>query len=97
MFGGVRGDCKGGRKIWEVEDRLGGECCFQSSEGVITRAVPGPGMSFLGEVKKGTGGVRVMRYKAPVEICESQEGSYILDCRGNGPVSDPGYLNWVHG
>ena len=54
-------------------------------------------MSLLGEVKKGASSVRVMRYEALVEICESQEGSYIFDCRGDGPVSDPSYLNWVHG
>ena len=38
-----------------------------------------------------------MRYEASVEICESQEGSYIFDCRGNRPVSDPGYFDLVHG
>ena len=54
-------------------------------------------MSLLGEVKKGASSVRVMRYKASVEICKSQEGSYIFDCRGGGPVSDPSYLDWVHG
>ena len=54
-------------------------------------------MGFLGEVKKGASGVRVMRYEVPVEICESQEGLYIFDCQGNGPVSDPSYSDWVHG
>ena len=49
-------------------------------------------MSFLGEVKKGASGVRVVRYKASIEICESQEGSYVFDCRGDGPVSDPSHL-----
>ena len=54
-------------------------------------------MSFLGEVKKGASSVQVMWNEAPVEICESQEGSYVFDCRGDGPVCEPSYLDWVHG
>ena len=54
-------------------------------------------MSLLGEVKEGVSGVRVMRYKASVEICKSQEGSYIFDRQGGGPVCNPCYLDWVHG
>ena len=54
-------------------------------------------MSLLGEVKKGASDVRVMWYKALIEICKSQEGSYVFDCQGDGPVSNPSYLDWVHG
>ena len=71
VFGGIRRDCKRGREIREVEDRLGGECCFQGSESVVARAVPGPGMGFLGEVKEGASGVRVMGNKASIKVCES--------------------------
>ena len=80
VFGGIRGDCKRGGEIREMEDWLGGECCFQGSKGVVTRAVPGPGMGFFGEVKKGASGVRVVRYESLVEVRESKKGSYVFDC-----------------
>ena len=54
-------------------------------------------MGLLGEVKKGASGVGVVRYKSPVEVSESQEGVDIFDCRGDRPICDSGYLDWVHG
>ena len=54
-------------------------------------------MCFFGEVKERPSGVRVVGYKALIEICEPQEGSYILDCQGNGLVSDSCHFDWVHG
>ena len=97
VFGGIRGDCKRGREVGEVKDWLGSKRGFQGSEGIIARAVPGPGMGFLGEVQKRTSGVRVVQYKASVEICESKEGSDVFDCRGGRPIRDSGYFDWIHG
>ena len=71
VFGGVHRDCKRGREIREMEDWLGGECCFQGSESVVARAVPGPGVGFLGEVEEWASGVRVMGNEASIEVCES--------------------------
>ena len=59
MFGGICGDCERGREIGEVKDRLGSKRGFQGGKGIVTRAVPGPGISLLGEVKKGAGSVSV--------------------------------------
>ena len=53
MFGGISGNGERGREIWEVKDWLGGECSFQCCKGIITGLVPGPGVSFFGEVKRG--------------------------------------------
>ena len=53
-------------------------------------------MGLLGEVKKGASGVGVVRYKTLVEICESEEGSYVFYCGGGGPVSDPSYFYRIH-
>ena len=36
VFGGIRGDSKRGREIWEVEDWLGGECRFEGNKGIVT-------------------------------------------------------------
>ena len=80
-----------------MKDWLGSECSFQCSKGVIAGLVPGPGMSLFGKVKEGASSVRVMGNKTLIEVCESQERLYILDCRGNRLVGYPSYLDWVHG
>ena len=53
VLGGISGNCKGGGEIREVKGWLGGKCSFQCHKGIIARAVPQPGMSFLGKVKEG--------------------------------------------
>ena len=54
-------------------------------------------MGFLGEVKEGASDVRVMGDKMSIEVSESQEGADVFDCRGDRPICDSGYLDWVHG
>ena len=70
MFGGIGRDCKRGREIWEVKDWLGSERSFQCSKGIVTRAVPGPGVSCFCEVKEGAGRIRVVGNKASIEVCK---------------------------
>ena len=70
MFGGISRDCERGREIRKVKDWLGGECGFQCSKGIITRVVPGPGVSLFGEVKEGAGGIRVVGNEVSIEVCK---------------------------
>ena len=39
VFGDVGGKGERGREIWELEDWLGGECCFQHCKGDIDRSL----------------------------------------------------------
>ena len=48
MFGSASRDSKEGGELWEMEDRLRGECSFQCSKGIVARLVPGPRVGFLG-------------------------------------------------
>ena len=59
---------------------MGGESSFQCLKGIIARLVPGPGVSFLGEVKERAGSVGVVGNKVTIEVCKAQEGAHILYC-----------------
>ena len=50
MFGGIGGNGEWGSEVGELEYRLGGEHLFKGSKGGVTRFIPLPGMSFLGEI-----------------------------------------------
>ena len=41
--------------------------------------VPGPGVSFFGEVEEGAGSIRVVRNEASIKVSEPKEGSHVFD------------------
>ena len=79
MFGGISGNGKRGREIWEVKDWLGGEHSFQRCKGVVTGLVPGLGVSLFGEDKEGAGGIGVVGNEMLIEVCKPKERPYIPD------------------
>lgn len=73
MFGGVGGNGKWGKEVQEKKNRLRGEGGFEGQEGVIAGFVPGPWVSFLGEVQERSGGVRVVGNETSVKVGKSEE------------------------
>ena len=50
VLGCIGGNGEGGGEVRELENGLGGERLFKGGEGGVTRFIPFPGMSFLGEI-----------------------------------------------
>ena len=97
VFGGIRGDRKGGREVGEVKDGFGEEETFEGVEGRLTGRGPIPGKVLLGEVEERAGDVGVVRDEALVEIGESKERVNIFHLGWGRPTCNSVEFNQVHG
>ena len=97
MFGGVRGDGKGGGEVREVKDGLGEEEAFKGVEGSLARRGPVPGEVLLGEVEERASDVGVVGDESLVEIGKTKEGANIFHFGWCRPTCDAIEFDGVHG
>ena len=97
MFGGVRGDGKGGREVREVKDGFREEEAFERVEGGLARRGPIPGEVLLGKVKEGASDVRVVGDEPTVKVGKSKERANVLHLSWCGPVCNAVEFDGVHG
>ena len=97
MFGGVRGDGKGGGEVGEVKDWFGKEEAFEGVKGGLARRGPVPGEVFLGKVEEGASDVGVVGDESTVEVGESEERANIFHLGRRRPICNAVELDRVHG
>ena len=97
MFGGVRGDGKGGGEVREVKDGFGEEEAFEGVEGGLAGRGPVPGEVLLGKVKEGASDVGVVGNESTVKVGEPKERANIFHLGWRRPICDAVELDGIHG
>ena len=97
VFGGVRGNSKGGREVREAEDGFREEETFEGIKGGLAGGGPIPREILLGEIEERASDVGIVGDESSVEIGETKEKVDIFHLGRRGPVCDAVKLDGVHG
>ena len=84
------------RPVWGAEDRVIATNFLKTQEGIIAFLGPDELLVLASEVVERVRNIGEILDKGAVEVAETQETSYILDCQRSGPIGDSLNLDRVH-